>query len=224
MSVDHTPNYSTNAVMHNGEAFTDKIVLCAISGNVNFAFEVASINSDKIIQKKSVITKSDGNILHGVDGKNAFEFLTEIGLSKEDLDLGLGLVPFIVDHKDGTIPIARATYSLTPDGSAVCGGAMQQGALLTVGHISRDDVISTTVNTLPLITKEDGLVLIYSCIGRFFTLGSDFLVEPQKIIEHMNGRNFMYAQSGGEFCPLPDADGKLKNYFHNYSIIFCRIS
>jgi len=35
---------------------------------------------------------------------------------------------------------------------------------------------------------------------------------------------YLYACSGGEICPLPDTTGKLKNYFHNFTNVFCRLS
>jgi len=224
MAIDHTPDYSTICTIHNGEAYREAAVLGLIYGNVGYSFEIASLDEEKIGKQKAIITESSGNILIGVNGKPALEYMNEIGITRTELETGLGILPLVVDHKDGTKPVARAVFALTPDGHTVCGGAMPVGATLAVGRIFMNDVLQTTEKSVKQLNAMDGVLLSYSCMARFLALGADSDAEAVKVSEIAGGRNYMFAISGGEICPLPDADGKLINLFHNYTNVFCRLS
>ena len=222
-AVDHMMDYSTSQTIHNGQAFREAAVLAAVYGPVRFTCEIASLNEDKIRNQKAIITESNGNILMGVNGKTALNYLEEIGLTKEELSTGLGVIPLVVDHRDGTKPVARAVFALTPDGAAVCGGAMPVDATLAIGRVDMADVLHTTESALKPLVEEEGAVLSYSCIARYLVLGTHNTAEAGKIIDIAGDAPYMFAYSGGEICPLPDASGKLKNYYHNYTIAFCRL-
>ena len=223
-AVDHKMDYSTAKTIYNGQAYRESVVLGAVCGNPAFSFEIASIEENKIRKQKAIITKSSGNILIGVNGKTALEYLEEIGLTKEQLATGLGVIPLVVDHKDGTRPVARAVFALTPEGYAVCGGAMPEGATLAIGSVNIEDVLLTTDKALRPFIKDDSFLLSYSCMARYLVLGANITAEAEKVKEVAGSKQYLFASSGGEICPLPDADGKFKNYFHNYTNVFCRLS
>lgn len=224
MAVDHNMDYSTAQTIRNGEAFREAAVLGAIYGNPKCSFEVASLDENKIRSQRAIITGSVGNILTGVNGKTALEYLEEIGLTKSELASGLGIIPLVVDHKDGTKPVARAVFTLTPDGCAVCGGAMPVGATLAIGRVDMNDVLNTTEETLKPLVEKDSVILSYSCIARYLALGANNTAEAEKVREITGDTQYLFACSGGEICPLPDADGNLKNYYHNYTNVICRLS
>ena len=224
MTVDHMPDYATATTIYNGETFRETAVLCLVGGAPEFSFEVASFDKDKIRNQKAIITASEGNILIGVNGKTALEYLSEIGLTENEVAAGLGIIPLVIDHKDGTQPVARAAFAITPDGHAVCGGAMPVGATLALGHVDMEDVLRTTSDTMTPLVRGGSAILSYSCIARYTSLGANFTSEAEKVREVAAGTDYMFACSGGEICPLPDANGKLKNFFHNYTIVFCRLS
>ncbi len=222
--VDHNPDYSTAKTIYNGEAYREDAVLGAIYGKPNIQYEISSLNEEKIRSQRAIITASDGNILLGVNGKDALTYLTEIGLTKEELATGLGVVPFVVDHKDGTKPVARAVFGLTPEGHAVCGGAMTLGATLAIGRIDRDDVLQTAQSVITPLVGENSLILSYSCIARYLVLGADHTAEAETVNAVCGDTPYMFTCSGGELCPLPDSAGKLKNFCHNFTNVICRIS
>ena len=224
IAADHKNDYSTVRTIHNGTAYREAVVLGAIYGNPKFSFEVIAIAEDKIRKQKAVITESDGNILIGVNGKPALEYLEEIGLTKAELVSGLGIVPLVVDHKDGTKPVARAAFTLTPEGRVVCGGAMPVGATLAIGGVSTEDVLHTTEKALRPFVEKDSVILSYSCMARYFALGANHTAEAEKVREMAGDSQYLFAYSGGEICPLPDAEGRLKNFFHNYTNVFCKLS
>ncbi len=222
--VDHNPDYSASKTIHNGEAFREAAVLAAIYGSPEITFEIASLNEAKIRSQRAVITESDGNILKGVNGKAALAYLEEIGLTKEELATGLGVVPFVVDHKDGTKPVARAVFGLTPEGYAVCAGSMPVGATLAIGRIDREDVLQTTSSVMTPLVKENSLILSYSCIARYLVLGADNTAEAVAVNKICGATPYLFTCSGGEVCPLPDAEGRLRNLSHNFTHVMCRIS
>ena len=223
-AVDHNMDYSTAKTIRNGAAFREKVVLGGVYGTPQVSFTVASLNEDKIRKQKAIITASDGNILIGVNRKTALEYLEEIGLTKDELATGLGIIPLVVDHKDGTKPVARAVFALTPDGHAVCGGAMTEGATLAIGRVDREDVLQTTEIALKPLADKESLVLSYSCMARYLALGADNAAEAEKVRDVAQDSPYLFACSGGEVCPLADADGKLKNFYHNYTNVFCKLS
>jgi hypothetical protein len=223
-ALDHTPDYSAAKTIWNGEAFREAVVMGAIYGVPNVSFDVASLDENNFRNQKALITASDGNILIGVNGKTALKYLEEIGLTKAELAVGLGVIPLVVDHKDGTKPVARAVFTLTTEGHAVCGGAMPEGATLALGSVDREDVLQTTENIIKQFADRGSVVLAYSCMARYLVLGMNNTEEAEKMREGFGDAPYFFAYSGGEICPLPDADGKLKNFYHNYTNAFCKLS
>ncbi|MDR2899173.1 MAG: FIST C-terminal domain-containing protein [Clostridiales bacterium] len=220
-AVDHNMDYSMAKTILNGEAFREDLILAPVYGNVNAKFEVASLNEKKLRSQKAIITESDVNILISVNGKSALEYLTEIGLTKVDLETGLGVLPLAVGHNDGRMTVARAVFALTPEGYAVCGGAMPVNATLSVGHIDAKDVVEVTKSTVTSLVKDYDTILGYSCRARFFAQGANKTAESEIDNEITNDVSCAFSYVGGEICPMPDDDGKLKNFYHNFTVIFC---
>ena len=222
--VDHTSDYSTSSAILNGSLYRNGLVLGAITGEIDMSFEIASINEEKIRKQKAIITKSNGSILMEINGKPALEYLEEIGLTKEDLSIGLGVVPLVIDHKDGTKNVIRGVFAVTPEGYVVCGGSMPEGASIAIGGLDAHDVVTTTEEAIINIKKDSGVMLSYSCIARYLVTSPNVTIEAEKIKELNEGTsNYLFTVSGGEICPLIDENGKLKNYFHNYTNVMCRI-
>jgi hypothetical protein len=222
-AVDHNMDYHTAMTIHNGEAYRDMLVLGGIHGSVEVTYEIASLNESKIRNQKAIITASEGNLLTGVNGKPALQYFEEIGLTKADLLSGLGIVPLVIDHLDGTKFVARAVFTLTPDDKAVCGGAMPAGTTMGIGSIDMNDVLTTTENTLRKLKDDDSVLLCYSCIARFLALGVNSTGEADMFTSVAGDSGYLFAYSGGEICPLPNAEGKLRNFYHNYTAVFCRL-
>jgi len=224
ITVDHKMDYSTAQTIYNGKMFREHVILGAIYGNPKFSFEVASIDENKVRQQKAIITESDGNILIGVNGKTALEYLEEIGLTKYELARGLGIILLVVQYKGSAKPVTRAVFAHTPEGHAVCGGAMPVGATLAIGRIDMNDVLYTTEKVLKPFVEKDTAVISFSCMARYLALGADNYAEAQMVNDICGDLPHLLACSGGEICPLPDEHGGLKNFVHNHTIIFCKLS
>jgi hypothetical protein len=111
-------------------------------------------------------------------------------------------------------------------------GDIPEGSTLSVGYFDDEEIISSTRNKLEEmladISKNDtppNGILMFSCIGRFLTLG----FEPDREIEEVRACldktriPYTLIYSGGEICPLTshDASGKPATRFHNST--FCML-
>ena len=220
---DHLVDFSTAKVICDGAAMRDTLALCAVYGDVDFSFEIASLDKERIKRQKAIVTESDGNLLIGVNDKPALEYFEEIGISKNRLASGAGIIPLIVDYQDSTLPVARGIFAVTPEGYAVCGGEMPPGATFSVGHIDSVDILSTTKTALNSLTNEESVVLGYSCVARYLVQGSSNTEEARLFTVAAGDTPYLFANSGGELCPVPNSKGKLINHFHNYSNVLCRL-
>jgi len=225
-TIDHTLDYSAAKTIHNGDAFREAAVLCAIYGSPKVEFGIASLDDNKFRIQKAIITESSGNVLIGVNGKNAMEYLKEIGFTEEQLPApGVGAVPLIINYMGSKKPVVRAVFAVTSEGHVACGGKMPTGATLGIGHVDTNDVLNTTSKTVRTFIEKGSVVLCYSCIARYLVLGADSTAEVEKIIEAVgNDTEYHFTYSGGEICPMSDSNGNLKNVYHNFTIVFCRLS
>ena len=223
VAIDHKLDYSTAKTIYNGEMFRESLVIAAIYGKPDFSLGIASYEEGNVRRQKAIITESKGNILIGVNGKTVLEYFEETGLSRDDLLVGMGITPLIVDYKDGRKPVARAIITLTPENHAICGGVMPVNTALTLARMDKNDVLHTTAAAAKPLMAKDKVVFCYSCIARFMALGINNNAEAEEVKKAAGSARYQFACSGGEICPLPDTDGKLKNSFHNYTNVFCRL-
>ena len=224
-TVDHTADYSSAKTIYNGNGYSEMAVLCAVFGVPKVEFGVASIDDSNIRKQKAIITESNGNTLIGVNGKLAIEYLEEIGYTREEVCTGLGVVPLVIDYMDGPKSVVRAVFTYTPEGHVVCGGKMPVNSTLGLAkHMEKSDVLETAGVNMRALSEKGSTILSYSCVARYLVLGMDNTAEAETLIENAGGANHMFSYSGGEICPMPGANGKLKNVFHNYTIVFCRLS
>jgi hypothetical protein len=230
LAVDHNPDYHESQTILNGETFRDRLAFALVYGDIKPSFIVGGIPENKVFREKGVVTASQGNQLQEVNGVSVADYLSGLGLSKdkEGHIVGINSFPFILDYNDGTQPVIRVMFAITPEGYAVCGGKMPVGASLTVGSINAEDVLNTTGETLRIAltigesndTKHG--MLIFSCVGRFFAQGFDTVAEMKKVREVLGNRlPFHFFYSGTELCPVYGDDKAVFNRSHNDTIIIC---
>jgi hypothetical protein len=225
LAVDHNPDYHESQTILNGEASKDRYVFVLCYGKIDPLFFIAGVPEEKALREKGVVTASQGNQLKGVNGVSVAEYLTSLGLEKDENGAikGVNSYPFILDYKDGTRPIIRAMFAITPDGSAVCGGKIPVGAELTVGFLNAEGVLASSEETLkkvaPLAVGRS--VLMFPCVGRYFYLGYDKSAEMDKAAQILGDTHFLLSYSGTELCPVYGKDGKLTNRSHNDTMVIC---
>ncbi|MDL2228723.1 FIST C-terminal domain-containing protein [Treponema sp. OttesenSCG-928-L16] len=227
LAVDHNADYHESYVILNGKAWRDRYAFLLVYGDIKPDFYLGTISDEKVFQEKGAITASQGNQLQSVNGKSVTDFLLSLGLAQnEDGSIaGINSFPIIVDYNDGTEPAVRAMFALTPDGSAVCGGRVPVGAKITIGRFDPQEIIATSSGALDRALQKRGysVILMYSCVGRYFTLDLNQLAELEMTVSRMKGRNtsYMLSYSGGEICPVYNKDGSLTNRSHNNTFVIC---
>lgn len=141
LAVDHNADYHDAQVLLNGDSWRDRFAILLVHGPIQPRFFVGSISEDRVFAEKGVVTASMGNQLQTVNGMLAIDFLQSLGLSKNEEGgiTGINTFPIIVDYNDGTTPVARAMFAMTPDGYAVCGGNIPVGATLSIGSFDAEE-------------------------------------------------------------------------------------
>jgi hypothetical protein len=225
LAVDHNPDYHESQTILNGEASKDRYVFVLCYGSLDPLFFVAGIPEEKAFREKGIVTASQGNQLKGVNGVSVEQYLTSLGLAKDEKGAikGVNSFPFILDYKDGTPPVIRAMFAITPDGSAVCGGKIPVGAELTVGFVNGEGILASTEKTLKKIAPDIAgkSVLMFPCVGRYFYLGYEKTAEMDKTAQILGDTHFHLSYSGTELCPVYGKDGKLTNRSHNDTMVIC---
>ena len=101
---------------------------------------------------------------------------------------------------------------------------MPEGTKFSLGTWDKSDVLGTTVRTIDDITRYDdvGALLLYSCLARSYSLGTELLAETEVVGEAISGETpYIFGYSGGEICPVSDSFSS--NSFHNNTVIACVI-
>ena len=226
VACDHTLEYEKSYTIFNGSAEKDSAAMVFLYGDIHPRFFLKIISDEKIQKQKAIITASEGGILREVNGMPLMQYMEMLGVSKNNGIENIGVVPFILKYNDGTPPVARAIYKITPEGHAECGGKMPVGATLAVGRLDMDDILKTAWSTVTeaMNDKTPNALLMFPCMSRDLALGADYLAEID-IIQKTVGKScpYLLAYAGGELCPDFDDSGKLINRFHNFTFIACAL-
>jgi len=231
LAVDDNLDYHDSQVLYKGDAYKDRLAFLLLFGDVTPKFYLASISEEKVLRDKGVVTDATGNQLREINDVSVSDYLSSIGLTKEEDGTisGINAHPFVVDYNDGTVPVVRIMFAITPEGYAVCGGDIPVGATLSVGFIDGDEVVKATVERLDEIisSEKPNALLIFSCVGRYFSLGYNTSREADEVSSVLDDTDIPYtlSYSGGELCPTQSTEGdaELTNRFHNDTFIVCAL-
>ena len=230
LAVDDTIDYHKSVVLYKDQSYSDQFVCVLFYGDVTPRYYVRGIACTKIIDEMGVVTSSLGSQLQTVDDAPVSEFLKGKGIEPNDKGefVGINSFPYLVDYNDGTEPVVRAMFAVTPEGYAVCGGDIPVGATLGVSFFDGEEIKEGSKAMLDALATDiaaegANAILVFSCIGRYFNL--DFNTDAEAQFAHeafdASGIPYLFSYSGGELCPLPSAheSGSLINRAHNNTII-----
>ncbi|MCL2410996.1 MAG: FIST C-terminal domain-containing protein [Treponema sp.] len=216
-------NYEKVQTICNGKYLSAGVAMMFLNGPIKPKFVVSSIPERNISNNRAIITKSEGSILREVNDTPILEFLKNIGLviTKENITT----TPLMVYYGDSAEPVALGFYTLFDDGSVLTGGEMPVGTSFAVGSIDADGIFESAETGLKeiLALSNRQATLLLPCVTRYIMLAPNQESELQLLTEKLgeSGLPFMMGYSGGEICPMPGADGKLHNRFHNYTFCAC---
>jgi hypothetical protein len=231
LAVDHNDDYHESRVICNGNGYANQYAFVLLYGDVQPRFYMRAIDSEKVFHDKGVVTASQGNQLQTVNHIPVADYLQTLGLTKnpDGTITGINAFPFICDYNDGTVPVVRVMFALTPEGYAVCGGNVPVGAILSMGSIDGDQVVTSTKEMLEEIVSQGPYqcLLIFSCVGRYFSLGHSTDREREAVANALDHTDILYQMTyaGGELCPVYQQTGgaSLTNRNHNDTIIICAL-
>jgi hypothetical protein len=224
LSCDGTLRFTSCETFWNGHALPDAMALIFMYGNVKPRFFVTSIPNASAHSQYGIITGSESEMVTRVGGMSFIDYLDTLHLSIQKLDTFYA-IPFLVRYTHESPPLARALYHITPQRHGVFGGDMPENSLLSVGSLGYDGIMETAEKTLTdLLDGIDGhaCALIVSCVARQLLLGLNGGDEMKKTADRIGGRvAYQFSYSGGEICPVRNAEGELVNNIHNYTFAAC---
>jgi len=228
LAVDDTLDFANCFMLADGEYYRDRMVMVLMYGPVYPRFFVANISESKMLEKSAVVTKSAGPVLMEVNDRPVIDYFKDLGLVQaSETRYAMSTLPLLLDYNDGTPKVSKIFVALTPEKYAVCAGAMPEGSTMYIATADKEDVLLTTGEAMDMALADVGgasLLLIYSCISRAMTLGTDQFREMQLVDGKLGGRlPYMMTNSGGEICPTRVSADKAINRFHNNAFIACLI-
>ena len=224
IAVDFTPDYSLWQVLYNGEISRNIISAILFFGDIQPQFFTSTMSNKYVQTHKSIITKSEKNILMEVNDKPFIEYLYDNGFEKGVSGAGLGGTPMLIDFDDGTPPISRGVAGLTPEGYAVMPGEAPAGALISLGSIDYAHVLDMTEEVVrsAMNSGKKGPVIIHPCASHLLLMGVGVQEQKDNIRRFINlDFNYAVGYSGGEICPVYDSNGMIKNRLHSYTFVLC---
>ena len=234
---------STQAHVFAGHtAYTDRMLLLALGGNIKPVFAVGS-QLTVLTQYGPTVTESDGRIVKKVDDMTFCEYMQRLGINPEDRVNGVdalvqyGPLPCRLRHKleddDGVPELRCISFTRLEEGSAAFSSRLPIGTKINMGTIQKNDVVESSEQCLNEILEKIELAentdyqysVLFSvpCIARYFAmLGGENLegslltqkVPPQLAVSTFYG-----------FCEIGPTQNKegYHNRSHNASVVMCAI-
>ncbi|MDL2264137.1 FIST C-terminal domain-containing protein [Synergistaceae bacterium OttesenSCG-928-I11] len=229
IAIDDTTTFDTCFTMCGGEVSRDRLSFILLAGAVSPRFLVTALSDDNALPYAGEITRSEGHIVHEINGQSAYDYFAGLGMAKDGrLDEGLQFVPFLLDFKkrfdyDG-VPVVRAMVCFDERGAGICRGYMYENAVFTLTNPTPENIMSDSADLVEKINAlpDRQAVILFSCMVRRMTFGTEPMREIDMLLEKMDPAvPFMMAYAGGEICPTSAGENAVTNRFHNYSMIAC---
>ena len=219
-------DFAGSVVCLNGQISTSMNAFILCYGNINPRFVIATIPENKKLPYNGTITKSTENVVYEIDGRNALEYMSDIGfLDTTGLVIPVAkFIPFLLnqsvrDDYDG-VPVLRLISKIIPNEAVFFAGNMDAGS--TFSTISIRGYLQCAEKELNKIANMQNVngVLVLSCITRQMLLySSNPLAELELANSILGNTPFMMGFVAGEYCPTSQRNGVYTNRFHNFSLI-----
>jgi hypothetical protein len=223
-----------NLTVFNGNTFSDRLVMIAVSGNIRPVFSVRNVVGGDVERKRKVTRASD-NVVYQVGNESFTDYLRDSGLPVEELVHGNNTVTFVSNplllESGAEFSFARTLHEINlEEGSGTAIGLIPEGAMLSICALERSQIEEAAAEGLR--TLKDSLVkgrgegyaystvLAVSCIGRHLLMlpNSDAVVN-QLLKEFPEGLTLSGFYGYGEIGPQ-GAD-RTQNFAHNESLVLC---
>lgn len=228
-------------LFYNGEAYTDRMAVLGISGNIKPVFNCCGVIFGSEV-KKGRVTKAEANVVYTVDNKPFVDYLVDLGILKNNsgiLNKTISFVanPIVVEETDGIQgrggKYIRAIHDVNyTDGSAIAIGRVPEHSYISIHPMNRDEITETALSAMGSLKEQmkqmsaDGYVystvLAVSCMGRYVIMSPKRGVEAEALLSELpEGLNMSGFYSYGEICPQISPNGETTNFSHNETLVLC---
>jgi hypothetical protein len=222
-ALDADTRIRTPKTIYGGTAYSDRMSILLLSGNLKPRFFIDSVWKHDIHSQKALVSSAEGNRMITVNNMPAAVYMEKMGIiSKEKMDM-LFVFPIAIDQGRGVPPKLCIIYTVNEDGSLTCSANIPAGCTLNIGSPGSGEVLTTAKNITDAVKNEEGRALfIFSCFSR-----SVIQADPHDEMELIRGElnnsllPYLLIYSGGEICPVYDKNGAALNQYHSYTIISC---
>ena len=210
--------------IHNNSIDNASLAMLLVHGPIDPEFAVVSIPEYNTRDIRGTITEADGCTLRKINNMPAKDYLHNLGITL--LADQVTTLPLMVYYPGTSEPVTLGIFNINEDGSFLCGGEMIVGSGVAVGTITPKGILDSAEELIRQIrqTGRRSGTLIMPCVTRYVILAPDQNAEMCSISDKLgkeSGVTFALCYAGGEFCPIKDDTGHLRNTFHNYTIIAC---
>ena len=155
-----------------------------------------------------LVTKSEGNVLHELDGRSALALYKEyLGPHAADLPASGLLFPLAIRTGTSDYDLVRTTLGVNEaDQTITFAGDIPEGAYARFMKTNVDRIIDGALGATNAAMQRSGnvqpeLALVVSCVGRRLTLGQRIEEELDEIDEVIGGVPMTGFYSHGEMAP-----------------------
>jgi hypothetical protein len=222
--ISNEIGFGKSFIICNDGYYPSSMALLALFGEVKPSFLEISVNDDKILRQKAVVTEIHRNVLQSVNNISAIQYLKSIGMAAENFSTDSFItMPFVFYLEDGS-NLIRACVGITPEGGAILCGTAPVNSVFALSIMGPEDVIQSTASKVieALGVAAGRGLLMYSCAARNWVLGVKDMAEHEKVRECIGDKApYQLSYSGGEIYPAPLASGGTINHLQNDSLIIC---
>jgi len=227
LTGDHR-TYGRMVEFHGKERLRDSLPVLFLFGDLCVSWGTAS--GWFPIGDHRQVTRSDGHVVHEIDGRPSLEVFRHYWGEVNTDSLGeypLAVYPF---GKEGPYTLRAALACDPATGAIRFAGDVPQGSLVRLTEVLPDGILSGTTQSIEAALsayegKEPELALMFSCAARRWVLGTRAERELELLGRALSARARELTRIAGFYCfgeiaPL-QSDGKaeLRNGFHNETCV-----
>ena len=226
-AADDSIDCGNSKTIFNSECSGNAMSFALCYGNINPRFLIGTFPVGNVMPYKGEITKSDGCVVHEINGVNAHTFFENIGYAQGGVTTDSCIfVPFSLENKTDedhdSVPVIRSLATFTDDGAAVFLGNVEEGSTFSLLSSNANEVLSASGSIIKEINKmpEINGVLSFSCIIRqMMTMHLSPFIELETMQGVLRqGIPFLFGYAAGEICPTSYKNGAHVSKYHNFSI------
>ncbi len=205
------------------EAAEDALMVLAASGRVPFKINAAS--GWKPVGDVGRVTRTEGPVLHEIDGRPAEAFLRE-QTGKTMGGMELAVLPLAeYTSSDDTQFVLRSCSHFEQNGPVTLFGRVNEGSRVRVCHAALEEILGGVETALSGVRDngfEPAAAVIISCAGRKWLLAESGQEEVDRTIAELGALPLIGIPSYGEISPFRSKEGEYSSaMFHNVTFVIC---